>query len=130
MRGANRLDIKAQLLIAAILVSATGTVMAAETADQTSPPAAAAATEVATPKADTVKKPDARKPRVETADQTASPAVVAATESAGPRAEAVKKPEVRKTYAASTWRCGWGLLSWMESCSSHGRVGLVLGTAY
>lgn len=128
MRGANRLDIKAQLLIAAILISASGAVLAAETADQASPPAAAAATEVATPKAETVKKPDTRKQRVETADQTVSPA---ATESAGPRAEAVKKSEVRKTHTASTWRCGWGLLSWLNSCSNpNGRAGLVLGTAF
>jgi hypothetical protein len=125
MRGAmNMLDIKAQLLIAVILVSATGA-MSAETADQTSPTvAASAATEIAGPKADAVKKPDARKPNVETADQTAPPAVVAATEMAGARAD-VRKLDAKKPHTASG--CGW--LSWFHGCSS-GRVGLVLGTAY
>ena len=62
MRGVkSMLDIKAQLLIAAICVSATGTV-SAETTDQTSPPAAAA-TETAVPKAEAVKKPYANKPQ-------------------------------------------------------------------
>ena len=99
MRRAKRnvLDIKAQLLIAVILVSATSTV-SAQTADQTSPPTAAAATEIAVPKADAVKKADIR--------------------------------DIKKAHTASTtWRCGWGLFSWLQSCSS-GRVGLVLGTAY
>jgi hypothetical protein len=154
MRGAtNMLSIKAQLLIAAILVSATG-VMAAETADQTTTPAAAA-TDVSVPKAaEAVKKPDARKP----ADQA-----VAAAEIAVPKADAAKKADARKQMAeqspppaepdaadlalaktdagkksdarkpaphtASSWRCGWAVLSWFNSCSS-GRVGLVLGVAY
>jgi hypothetical protein len=129
MRGAmNMLDVKAQLLIAVILVSATG-VVSAETADPTGSPVAPAAAEVAVPKADAVKKSDARKSDVrKTADQMAAPAVVDATETAGPRADA-RKPDARKPHTASTWQCGWGLLSWFHSCSS-GRVGLVLGTAF
>jgi hypothetical protein len=153
MRGAtSMLNIKAQLLIAAILVSATCTV-SAQTADQTSPPATAAATEIAVPRADTVKKPDARKATV---DHTSAAAAAAATEIAVPKADAVKKADARKpnvetadqttppAVVAATetpapradvrkpdakkpqsWHCGW--FPW--ACSS-GRVGLILGTAY
>jgi hypothetical protein len=143
-RAMNMLDIKAQLLIAVILVSATSA-MSAETASQAGVPAATAATEIAVPKAEAAKKralvtagateiavpkadaarqADARKPNVETADQTTPPAVAAATEM-----PALRKLDAKKPHTASTWRCGWGLLPWLDSCS-NGRVGLILGTAF
>jgi hypothetical protein len=78
------LNIKAQLFIAAILVSATAA-LAAETADQGGAPAPAAATQIAAPKADADKKPSAR--RQQTAEASA-PAEGAATEIAPPKAEA------------------------------------------
>jgi hypothetical protein len=133
MGGAmNMLDIKAQLLIAVILVSATGA-MSAETIDQSNPPVAPAATEIVVPKAEAVKKADARKQQqAEAADQTTLPVTPASSEIAAPRVDAVKKSEPRKqAQTASNWRCGWGLFSWVHSCSgSSGRTGLVLGTAY
>jgi hypothetical protein len=134
-RAMDMLDIKAQLLIAAILVSATGA-WSAETANQVAPAAAPAATEVAIPKADAGKKPDARKPqRIDIADQTSAPVeppaavdlAVSKTESG--KTESGRKPEAKKPHTASNGHCGWGLFSWFHSCSS-GRVGLVLGTAY
>ena len=137
-RATDMLDIKAQLLIAAILVSATGA-WSAETAGQAAPVAAPAATEIAIPKADSGKKPEVRK---QTADQTGAPvAPPAAVDLAVSKTDVSKidvsktdagrKSDVRKPHAASSWRCGWGVFSWFQSCSSgSGRVGLVLGTAY
>src|SRR5579871_101311 len=140
--GKMRRAMKAQLLIAVILVSATGA-MSAETANQAGgpapmaateiavpkvdaakkhAPAAAGTTEIAGPKADATKQADARKP--ETADQTTPPAVVAATELPAPKAD-VRKLDARKPQAQVSWHCGW--FPW--ACSS-GRVGLILGTAY
>lgn len=131
-RAAAMLDIRAQLLIAAILVSATGA-WPAETADQPALGAVPAAAETVVPKADgasradSARKPDARK---QSADQTA-PAVAPAMEVAVPKTDPGKKADARKSHTASNWRCGWGVFSWFHSCSSgSGRVGLVLGTAY
>jgi septal ring-binding cell division protein DamX len=119
-RAMNVLGVKAQLLIAIILVSATGA-MSAETAGQ----ASTAATEIAVPKADAAKKADAKKPNVETAGQTTPPTIVAETELPAPKAD-FRKPDAKKPQPHTvSWHCGW--FPW--TCSS-GRVGLVLGTAY
>ena len=132
-RATDMLDIKAQLLIAAILVSATGA-WSAETAGQAAPVAAPAATEIAIPKADSGKKPEVRK---QAADQTGAPVAppaavdLAVSKTDVSKTDAGRKSDVRKPHAASSWRCGWGVFSWFQSCSSgSGRVGLVLRTAY
>lgn len=125
MRGAMKtLDIKAQLLIAVVLVSATGA-MSAET-DQISVPAAPAATEITPPKADGARKPEARMPQQ--AESTVAPAAAELTVA---RPDSGKRYEWKRAHTASNWRCGWGPLYLANWCTGgSGRVGLILGTAY